>query len=242
MATRHGRNGVDAASGFADQAEVLVHARLAGDIVGATKMDGPNGSRAPRERRGVRHAHPQHPARRARQARGRCGQSAGEQRLRRHPFGADGQDAAAISTGTTSLAGDPQWPGADTRAAPTPMPSAIPTACASTAEACCGSRPNGGPAIGKPRWLRSATRCSAPIRPAVASSASWSAHGCEITGCTVTPDRRSLFVNIQHPGEMREDGSGTPNSAWPDGSVAGSARPRSATVAVRRRDGGIVGS
>ena len=25
--------------------------------------------------------------------------------------------------------------------------------------------------------------------------------GCEITGITMTPDRRSLFVNIQHPGE-----------------------------------------
>ena len=25
--------------------------------------------------------------------------------------------------------------------------------------------------------------------------------GCEITGISMTPDRRSLFVNIQHPGE-----------------------------------------
>ncbi|MDO9362048.1 MAG: PhoX family phosphatase, partial [Sphingopyxis sp.] len=38
---RHGHGGVDAATGFADAADVLVHARLAGDVVGATKMDRP---------------------------------------------------------------------------------------------------------------------------------------------------------------------------------------------------------
>jgi len=61
--------------------------------------------------------------------------------------------------------------------------------------------------------------------------------GCEITGCVVTPDRRTLFVNIQHPGETRDDG-GT-SGHWPDG---GNARPRSAIVAVRRTDGGVVGT
>jgi len=25
-------------------------------------------------------------------------------------------------------------------------------------------------------------------------------NGCELTGMTMAPDRRSLFVNIQHPG------------------------------------------
>ena len=30
--------------------------------------------------------------------------------------------------------------------------------------------------------------------------------------------------------------------AWPDGTAPGSARPRSATLAIRRRDGGIVGT
>ncbi len=61
--------------------------------------------------------------------------------------------------------------------------------------------------------------------------------GCEITGCVVTPDRRTLFVNIQHPGETSDDG-GT-SGHWPDG---GNSRPRSAVVAVRRTDGGMVGT
>ena len=37
----HGQNGLTAENGFADQAEVLIKARLAGDTVGATKMDRP---------------------------------------------------------------------------------------------------------------------------------------------------------------------------------------------------------
>ena len=54
---------------------------------------------------------------------------------------------------------------------------------------------------------------------------------CEVTGLTWSPDRRTMFVGIQHPGA---DG----NSHWPDG---GSSVPRSAVIAVTRDDGGLVG-
>ena len=37
----HGKNGLDASKGFNGQAEVLIHARLAGSAVGATRMDRP---------------------------------------------------------------------------------------------------------------------------------------------------------------------------------------------------------
>ncbi|WP_326525686.1 PhoX family protein [Sphingomonas sp.] len=64
---------------------------------------------------------------------------------------------------------------------------------------------------------------------------------CEITGVDSTPDGRTLFVNIQHPGE---DGSiAALSSNWP-ASQAGPAsgnRPRSATVVITRNDGGVVG-
>jgi secreted PhoX family phosphatase len=59
--------------------------------------------------------------------------------------------------------------------------------------------------------------------------------GSEVTGCVLTPDRRTLFVNIQHPGEIGDEGGSV--GGWPDGG-----RPRSATVVVRRVDGGIVGT
>jgi secreted PhoX family phosphatase len=68
--------------------------------------------------------------------------------------------------------------------------------------------------------------------------------GCEITGAIQTPDGRTMFVNIQHPGETPGERSdpGKPKaiSAWPDGSGGG--RPRSATLAIRRLDGGPVGT
>jgi hypothetical protein len=51
--------------------------------------------------------------------------------------------------------------------------------------------------------------------------------GCEVTGLTWSADRRTMFVGIQHPG-----------GDWPDG---GGALPRSSVIAVKRRDGGLVG-
>ena len=53
-----------------------------------------------------------------------------------------------------------------------------------------------------------------------------------------------MFVNVQHPGETPSERSDPTQaqrySNWPDGPVGG--RPRSATVAIRRRDGGVIGS
>jgi len=66
--------------------------------------------------------------------------------------------------------------------------------------------------------------------------------GCERTGVTSTPDGRSVFVNIQYPGEPSSERSDPKNpigiSAWPDGP----GRPRSATVVIQRRDGGVIGA
>ncbi|RYY05312.1 MAG: DUF839 domain-containing protein, partial [Alphaproteobacteria bacterium] len=65
---------------------------------------------------------------------------------------------------------------------------------------------------------------------------------CEITGIHSTPDGKSLFVNIQHPGEG--GGAGNNTSSWPytqTGAATGSARPRSATIVITKDDGGVVG-
>lgn len=65
---------------------------------------------------------------------------------------------------------------------------------------------------------------------------------CEITGIHSTPDGKSLFVNIQHPGE---NGNGTSiTSNWPanqSGTAAPTARPRSATIVITKADGGVIG-
>jgi len=74
--------------------------------------------------------------------------------------------------------------------------------------------------------------------------------GCEITGVITTPDQTTMFVNVQHPGESTTYWNalnGTPSttnprtvSNWPDHDPTG--RPRSATLVIRRVDGGKVGS
>lgn len=76
--------------------------------------------------------------------------------------------------------------------------------------------------------------------------------GCEITGVTMTPDQRTLFVNIQHPGESTtywNNQHGAPStdapstvSSWPYGNAANPRRPRPATVVIRKLDGGKIGS
>jgi uncharacterized protein len=65
--------------------------------------------------------------------------------------------------------------------------------------------------------------------------------GCELTGVIMTPDMKSMFVNIQHPGEPDTERSNpseaTKISTWPD-----NARPRSATIVITKLDGGVIGT
>ena len=64
---------------------------------------------------------------------------------------------------------------------------------------------------------------------------------CEITGITMTPDHKAMFVNIQHPGENGNLAAMT--SHWPDVAnptqvnANAAARPRSATIVIYRKDG-----
>lgn len=65
---------------------------------------------------------------------------------------------------------------------------------------------------------------------------------CEITGVTMTPDYKAIFINVQHPGE---DSTAYNNatSHWPATQTDPSnttARPRSATVVITRKDGGVI--
>ena len=82
--------------------------------------------------------------------------------------------------------------------------------------------------------------------------------GCEVTGVCWTPDGKTMFINIQHPGEVgshpnRPASSGsygnmdafiannpTAFSKWPEGATSG--RPRSGTVVIRKNDGGVIGT
>lgn len=68
--------------------------------------------------------------------------------------------------------------------------------------------------------------------------------GAEVTGITETADGRTLFVNIQHPGELSKplSSGAAPQSVWPGNQGYGVAgRPRSATIVITRQDGGLIG-
>ena len=61
--------------------------------------------------------------------------------------------------------------------------------------------------------------------------------GAEVTGPAFTPDGRSLFLSVQHPGE----GSTweEPSTRWPD--FREGRPPRASIVVIEREDGGILG-
>ncbi len=63
--------------------------------------------------------------------------------------------------------------------------------------------------------------------------------GDEVTGITVTPDRKTMFVNLQHPGDGDPSLTNFPVlNEVPDGVTI----PRDATIVITRKDGGVIGS
>ncbi|WP_431102194.1 PhoX family protein [Roseateles noduli] len=68
---------------------------------------------------------------------------------------------------------------------------------------------------------------------------------CEITGIAMTPDAKTLFFNVQHPGEETAPdwNAKTFGSYWPANQADPTVkkRPRSATVVITRKDGGEIG-
>ena len=73
---------------------------------------------------------------------------------------------------------------------------------------------------------------------------------CEVTGVTHTPDGKTLFIGIQHPGEDWQTRY-TENSTWPDSGINGrttasgsgsASKPRSSVVVITKDDGGIIGT
>ncbi|UCV28981.1 PhoX family protein [Ferribacterium limneticum] len=74
---------------------------------------------------------------------------------------------------------------------------------------------------------------------------------CEVTGITMSPDGKTLFVGVQHPGEDATAANPTQYSNWPasqwatraDGVTAlPGGRPRSSVVVITKDDGGIIGA
>lgn len=74
---------------------------------------------------------------------------------------------------------------------------------------------------------------------------------CEVTGVTMTPDGKTMFVGVQHPGEDSTAANPTQFSNWPQNQWSVEAdgvtplpagRPRSSVVVITKDDGGVIGS
>lgn len=237
-------------SAFADQGEILIHARLAADALGATKMDRPedieanpktgkvyvmltnNKERVPAGPKGTNSANPR--------ADNRFGHI-----IEINP---DGSDHAALGFSWEILVrcGDPTI--AAVGATFNPATSAngwfgMPDNCVVDAQgrlwiATDGNdlkttgRTDGLFAIETDGALRGTSRLffRCPV-------------GAELCGPCFTPDLETLFVAVQHPGESDDEAvlatTENPKTRWPD--FRDSTPPRPSVVAITRKGGGRIG-
>ena len=245
----HGLGPLTAANGFGDQGEVLIKSRQASDLLGATKMDRPewidvdpqgwvyatltnNSSRGGDKLPAVDGANP------------RANNTMGN--IIRWKEEGD-FSAATFAWNHFVLAGDPTNERADAKGNVKGDAFACPDGLwvdgrgvlwiqcdMSTSAMGRGDLKN----LGNNAMLAADPR-TGEIRRFLVGPA-----GCEITGATGTPDGRTMFINIQHPGESPSERSDPKQprglSNWPDFNPQG--RPRSATVVIRKNDGGLIGT
>jgi secreted PhoX family phosphatase len=248
----HGTNGLVESAGFRDQSDVLVFARKAADTVGATRMDRPEWIAVHPETHEVacslsnnaRRGEPGKPGPDA--ANPRAGNIYGHV-IRWNEAGGD----AAARTFTWSffvLAGDPAHADPAKRGTVKGDAFGSPDGLRYDARGVLWIQTDVSPTslgqgdyepIGNNQMLAADPRTGEVRRFLTGPRL------CEITGATFTPDGRTLFVDIQHPGESPDGLHNDPanpgkNSTWPGGPAVG--RPRSATVVVTKNDGGTIGT
>jgi len=237
----HGKNGLDASSGFADQAEVLIHARLAASAVGATRMDRPEWIVvSPKDgqvyctltnnaKRGEDGQPVDGPNPRAKNVYGQ---------ILRWRTDRDDHASKTFSWDLFVVAGNPTVHAGTPKAGSSNInpqnmfnsPDGLGFDKAGRLWILTdGDVSNTGDFAGMGNnQMLCADPTSGEIRRFMVGPV-----GCEVTGISFAPDQKAMFVGIQHPGE---NGGSTFPEHLPNG------KPRSSVMVITREDGGVIGA
>ncbi len=251
IALEFGQNGLDPSGGFTSQADVLIRTRAAADRVGATRMDRPewaavmepskevyvtltnNNQRGATARPGTDPPNP------------RADNTFGH--IIRWKEAGNDPTATTFAWNIFVQAGDPRSATAAKRGNIKGDTYGSPDGLWADSRGVLWIQTDiSTSTLGTGDYVNIPTNMMLAANPATGETRRFltGPRGCEVTGIIATPDLKTMFVNIQHPGEPASETS-NPNatgavSTWPDGPGVG--RPRAATVVIRKNDGGIIGT
>jgi hypothetical protein len=237
-----GQGPLTEANGFRSQAEVVVNARRAGDLLGATRMDRPEDVE-PNPRTGKVYAVMSYNERRTGREVDRANPRAGNRWGHIIELVEDSGDHAAtrFRWSVFILAGDPRNPDhqASYQGRTDVSPFAAPDNLAFDDQGRMWVATDGmDGALGSNDGVF-IVDLEGPERGRARQFLSGPA-GCEVCGPAFTPDHRTFFVAIQHPGRTDRASYDEPGSRWPD--FRPDTPPRPAVVVVYREDGREVGT
>jgi secreted PhoX family phosphatase len=242
-----GQGPLTAANGFASQADVLIDARRAADLLGATKMDRPEDVETNPVNGRVYVMLTNNSSRRAEQV----------DRVNPRANNAHGHVVEIIPPGAGSrevdhAATEARWeifllagkPGVDPGARYHRATSdhgwlSSPDNCAFDSKGRIWIATDGGPAnAGVADGIYAAD--TSGYGRALTRLFYQAPTGAEVCGPLMLKDDRTLFLAIQHPGEDPGSTFENPSTRWPD--FENGTPPRPSVIAIVRQDGGVIGS
>lgn len=235
----HGEGPLTKEKGFHSQADVLIEARRAASLLGATPMDRPEGVAINRNASMIYAALTKNPAREKADAVNRRASNPMGYVLAMQPPAAD-HSKDVYGWDIFLEGGDPNANGNE-KGAYDAMPSghgwlACPDNLVVDVQGRLWITTDGQPeAVGRADGVYAADtageakgmpRCffRGPI-------------GCEVTGPQFSPDGKTFFLSVQHPGE--DSTFDNPSTRWPDFNPT--MPPRPSVLAITKKDGGLIG-